>query len=32
MDKLEKAVVVQKGNYVFMSISDDDAKAKEIIG
>ena len=32
MDKLEKAVVVQNGKYVFMSISDDDAKAKEIIG
>ena len=32
MDKLEKAVGVQNGKYVFMSISDDDAKAKEIIG
>ncbi|MBQ6634299.1 MAG: DUF4358 domain-containing protein [Ruminococcus sp.] len=32
MDKLEKAVLVRDGKYVFLSISDDDAKAKEIIG
>ena len=32
MDKLEKAVLVQDGVYVFLSISDDDAAAKTIIG
>ena len=32
MDKLEKAVLVEDGNLVFLSVSDDDAKAKEIIG
>ncbi|MBR1422875.1 MAG: DUF4358 domain-containing protein [Ruminococcus sp.] len=31
MDKLNNAVLVQSGKYVFLSISDDDAKAKEII-
>lgn len=29
--KLEKAVVITSGNYIVYSVSDDDAKAKEII-
>ncbi len=32
MDKLEKAVLARDGKYVFLSISDDDAEAKKIIG
>ena len=32
LDKLGKAVIVQNGRYVFLSVSDDDAKAKDIIG
>lgn len=32
MDKLGDPVLVVKGNYVFMCVSDDNAKAKEIIG
>ena len=32
MDKLNDPVLVTKGSYVFMCISDDNAKAKEIIG
>lgn len=32
MDKLNSPVLVTKGNYVFMCISDDNAKAQEIIG
>ena len=32
LDKLGSAVIVTKGNSVYMCISNDDAKAKEIIG
>lgn len=32
MDKLNSPVIKQQGNYVFMCISDDNAKAEEIIG
>ena len=32
MDKLNDPVLVKQGKYVFMCLSDDNAKAKEIIG
>lgn len=32
LDKLNDPVLVKKGKYVFMCLSDDNAKAKEIIG
>ncbi len=32
MDKLNSPVIIAQGNYVFMCISDDNAKAEEIIG
>lgn len=32
MDKLNSPVLVSQGNYVFMCISDDNAKAEDIIG
>ena len=32
MDKLNDAVIISNGNYVYLSISNDSAKAKEIIG